>query len=90
MDALLTLAKAGGGGSFVDARLQFYGLHARQWLVIGLARAAAESPDAVAPYADFLIDVALNREPHVLIRHFAAQALLTLAGSGHLSIDSTI
>ena len=90
LESLVALAKAGCGGTFADARLHFYGLHARQWLVIALARAALETPGAVSPHADFLMELALNGEPHVLIRHFAARAILMLCDSGHVSIDATV
>jgi hypothetical protein len=56
--------------------------------VIALARAAAESPCAVVPYADFLMELALDGEPHVLIRGFAVRAILTLSDGGHLAIGA--
>lgn len=37
------------GGPFADHGLKFYDLHARQWLLIALARAAIEAPAVVAP-----------------------------------------
>ena len=59
---------------FVDARLKFYDWHARLWFVIGLARAALEVGRLPRTC------VALLREElaseHVLLRKFAAQALL--------------
>ena len=88
--ALAVLAKAGGGGAFADARLHFYGLHARQWLVIALARAASESPEAVVPYADYLMELALCGDPHVLIREFAARAVLAMCEGSYLLIDPQI
>lgn len=70
------------GGPFVDAGLPFYDLHALQWFLVGLARAAIESPKALAPFADQIIEWALNGGPHVLIRKFAARTLLTLMSKG--------
>jgi hypothetical protein len=87
LGSLVRLAQAGGGGPFLDARLPFYGFHARQWLVIALARAAAETPAMVAPHSDFLIALALRDAPHVLIREFAARAVLTLNDAGHLPLS---
>lgn len=89
VEALVELAGAGDGGAFADARLHFYGLHARQWLVIALARAAGETPEAIVPYADFLMELAFNGDPHVLIREFAARTILTLSDGGHLAVDAT-
>ncbi len=79
---LLTLAREGTGGPFADARLHFYGLHARQWLLIALARAALDTPTTLVTHVNFLTQIALNEE-HVLIRGFAAKAALALIYSGH-------
>jgi hypothetical protein len=89
VEALVALAKAGNGGAFADARLHFYGLHGRQWLVIALARAARETPLAIVPHANFLMNLALDGDPHVLIREFAARTLLILSDGGHLAVDAT-
>lgn len=87
---LIELARGDSGGPFADARLHFYHLHARQWLMIALARSAMENPGALAPYADFLIHYAIYDEPHVLIRHFAAKATHELVASGHLQLDASV
>jgi hypothetical protein len=43
-----------------------------------------DHPQNVAKYADTLKAIALDKNvPHVLLRHFAAQALLTCAGGGN-------
>ena len=60
--------------------LPFYFLHARLWLLIAIARVAMDHPQNVAKYADALKAIALDKSaPHVLMRHFAAQALLVCA-----------
>lgn len=73
------------GGPFVDAKLPFYGLHALQWFLIGIARAATEFPTALAPFADQIVDWALKDQPHVLIRQFAARAVMALVDHGVLA-----
>lgn len=70
---------------FADAKLPFYMLHALQWFLIGIARAAVESPAVLARFANQLVDWALNDQPHVLIRQFAARAVLTLINNGALA-----
>ncbi len=84
LDHLIMLANGGSADAFYDARLHFYELHARQWLLIGLSRAAKERPDIVVPYADYLIKLAFNSEPHVLIREFAKKTILSLLDVGFL------
>lgn len=81
---LMTLAAMKSGGPFVDGRLPYYELHARQWLLVGLLRAAIDAPGVVAAHSAQLIDWALNDLPHALIRKFAARTLLQLIVSGHL------
>ena len=62
--------------------LPFYFLHARLWLLIAIARVAMDHPQNAAKYADTLKDIVLDKNvPHVLLRHFAAQALLACASN---------
>lgn len=80
----------GGAGPFADARLFFYRYNAVQWLVIALLRAATEYPSAVAPHVKFLTDLALEREPHVLLRQLAARASLAIDNWRPTSLDSSV
>lgn len=79
---LLAFADSGTGGSFVDAGLPFYRLHAFQWLMIACARAATDYAPSLAPFAQRFVDWALNDQPHVLIRQFAARTALALLRQG--------
>lgn len=85
---LVALASGTSAGAFHDSRLHFYELHARQWLLIGLSRAAKDRPDIVAPHADFLINLAFTGEPHALIREFAKRTLLALLDAGLLATQA--
>ncbi|SEH62498.1 hypothetical protein SAMN04244559_03209 [Magnetospirillum fulvum] len=77
--------------AFTGAGLPFYALHARLWLLIALARLAVDTPQAVMPYRETLIYWALNAdEPHVLIRHFAAQAVLAFAVPEGAELDDDV
>ncbi|HGW8908557.1 TPA: AVAST type 3 anti-phage nuclease/ATPase Avs3a [Pseudomonas aeruginosa] len=73
LSALATRASEAAPHPFVDRGLVFYEWHARQWLCIALARGAIDVPHAVAPFLAFLESSA--REKHVVIRHFASDAL---------------
>ncbi len=84
LNYLVELAKGSLAGAFYDANLHFYNLHARQWLLIGFARTAKDYPNIVAPYADFLIKLVFDGEPHVLIREYAKRAILALLDAGAL------
>lgn len=90
VDHLVALVKGKSGGPFVDAGLDFYGLHAQQWLLIGLARAALQTPKFAARYAQFLTDTALQAEPHVLIRQFAKRGMLALIESGEVKPEDGV
>jgi hypothetical protein len=76
LSALATRASSTDPQPFIDRNLVFYEWHARQWLCLALARGAMEAPGAVAPFLAFLESAA--REKHVVIRHFAAEALKRL------------
>lgn len=82
---LLRLATTSGAGAFVSPGLAFYIHDARQWLMIALARAALEAPETVARLADQLDAFARRTNPHVVIRHYAAQALLALERLGAIA-----
>lgn len=73
LSALATRASSTDPNPFVDRSLDFYEWHARQWLCLALARGAMDAPRAVAPFFAFLDSCA--REQHVVIRHFASDAL---------------
>lgn len=90
LEHLITLANGASADAFYDARLHFYELHARQWLLIGLARAAKDRPDLVAPHVSFLIRLAFNGEPHVLIREFAKRTILALLDAGLLESQADL
>ena len=61
---------------FVDAKLPSYILHARLWLLIALARVAADHPSEVAKHRALLERVAFDAAfPHVPMRGFAAEGL---------------
>lgn len=72
---------------FADARLQFYGLHAQQWLMIAASRAASEYGFALAPHADQILACANQTQRHVLIRLFAARTALGLSAQGILDLQ---
>ena len=76
--------------AFYDAGLHFYELHARQWLLIGLARAAKDHPEAVAPHIGFLRATAFDVQPHVLIREFAKRAILPALEANLLESEATL
>jgi hypothetical protein len=78
---LVSLCPKRSGGAFVDQQLHFYDLHAREWLLIALARASKDHPRILGSHIDFFIENSLT-EDHVVIRHFASQAALSLAKHG--------
>jgi hypothetical protein len=77
IEEIVDLAEQGTARPFADARLHFYDLHARQWLLIALARAAMEVPENVWAHRGFLAQQMLQE--HVVMRYFASQALLAIA-----------
>jgi len=75
--------------SYQAPELVFYYLHARLWLLITLARAALDHPEQVARYKDLFLAVITEKDdPHVLMRHFAAKALIACIDHGKLTLDA--
>ena len=87
LSALAARASTGFATPFADQGLVFYEWHARQWLLIGLARGALERPAAVQPFVSLLM--ASTKEEHVLLRHFAAQTLKRLHAAGVVPAEVT-
>lgn len=85
LSALATRASSVDPQPFVDRGLVFYEWHARQWLCLALARGAMDAPRALAPFLAFLDTAA--REQHVVIRHFASDALRRLNEVSALPTD---
>lgn len=76
-------------GPFQAQELVFYYLHAQLWLLITVARIAIDHPDQIARYKDLLLAVITEKdEPHVLMRHFAAKALIACVDRGKLVLDA--
>lgn len=87
LDALIGLAGESQVAPFIDRELPFYEQHARLFLAIALARAAAETPPAVAPYAGFLKEWASRDNKHIFLRHHAGHALLALSEQRAIQLD---
>ena len=76
-------------GAFQAPELKFYYMHARLWLLIALARLALDYPYQIAKYKDDLLAiVSESKQPHVLMRHFAARALLACVNAGALKLSA--
>jgi NACHT domain len=83
IDAIIAKFHSAGAHPYQAPELPFYFLHARLWMLIAIARVAIDHPQNVAKYTDTLKAIALDKSmPHVLLRHFAAQALLACESGG--------
>lgn len=76
-------------GPFQANELPYFYMHARLWLLIALARMSLDYPAEISRYKDELLSLALEDDnPHVLMRHFAALALLSCVDAGHLRLPA--
>lgn len=83
IDKLVLKIGSSSAGVFQDKRYKFFYLHARLWLLIALARMAIDYPKEISQYQTiFRIILQGNSQPHVLMRHFAAQAVLACHDGG--------
>jgi hypothetical protein len=89
IDALIRRFYSTDAHPYQALELTFYFLHARLWLLIAIARLAIDYPIEVARYADTLNAIALDQStPHVLMRDFAARAILSCAAGGAISFSA--
>ena len=91
VDSLVEHINSKTAGAFQASELEFYYLHARLWMLIALARIALDYPAEISKYKDVLLSIATEKnDPHVLMRHFAARALLSCIDAGNLDLPTRI
>jgi hypothetical protein len=89
IESLVGNLSAADAGPFQAPELAFYFLHARLWLLIALARMALDHPKEIAGYKDTLLSIAMDdTNPHVLMCHFAARALVACVDAGELILPT--
>ena len=89
LDALVAKINETDAGCFQASELKFYFLNARLWLLIALARVAKDYPKEASRYAGPLLKLILDASfPHVLMKHFASQALLECLDHGGLAVST--
>ncbi len=88
LDALVDKMDRKDAGAFQAAERPFYFMHAKLWLLVALARIALDEPKAVAEHKDVLLEIAFNEENHhVLMKHFAAEAVRTCVKAGEVELS---
>lgn len=89
IDALVARLPKRNAHPFQAPELMFYYMHARLWLLIALARIAMDDPKQIAKYQGVLREIVFDdKSPHVLMRHFASQAILTCVERGSLKLST--
>lgn len=76
IEALLHWLERSEVGAFGSNKFPFYSLHARQYLMIALARVSIGAPEKLKKYSAVFARYAL--EPHALIQQFASQAAINI------------
>lgn len=90
-DKLILLYSSKDAGSFQASELKFYYLHARLWFLISIARISKDYPTKISKYFDsLLLIIKDNNQPHVVMRHFASQAIINCIESGDLKLAPDI
>lgn len=78
IDALLMWMQRDTVDSFGSLRFPFYNLHARQYLLIALARITIEKADILKNHQLQFIELAMNDINHILMQNFAADIALAI------------
>ena len=90
LDALVARIDRKDEEVFHVSERPFYFMHAKLWLLIALARIALDEPGAVAKHEEVLLKIAFDREnPHVLMRHFAAEAVRACVKAGEIDLSDS-
>jgi len=79
IDELITWMCSGKTEAFIGRNHPFYNLHAKQYLLISLARCAADDPALLTKHGKTFCNIALHDEAHILIQQYAAAIALSIA-----------
>lgn len=76
--------------AFREPAAPFYFLAAKMWLALAMYRVSAETPAALAPFKDKILNLAVSQAlPHVGIREYAKRTLRELASAGIVTLTTT-
>ncbi|WP_430811598.1 MULTISPECIES: hypothetical protein [unclassified Carboxylicivirga] len=75
--------------AFGNIKFPFYNLHAKQFLLIALARVALDQPELLITYKDIFIQNALEEE-HIIIQKKSAEIAICIANSGKSDFDNSV
>lgn len=90
LDGIINASQTESFKPYKDKNHIFYYYSARLWLFIILDKMAKENPVAVLSYAQFIYAEAVQEGAyHALIRHFAKEAALALAGHKNVLYTKT-
>ncbi len=87
IDEVMTWAEHDRVDAFGSRLFPFYNLHARQYLLIALARASKDHPDRLTKYNSLLKKFALGSD-HILIQKFASDVCLNIESAFLGTFDS--
>jgi hypothetical protein len=81
IDAVIDWMRRDHDKAFGSKKYPFYNLHARQYLLIAIARAAIDTPQIILKHHDVFSDFAIKSIPHALIQKIAADISLLIEGA---------
>jgi hypothetical protein len=88
--SLIDQMRTGSAGAFGSSKFPFYDLHAKLYLLIGLARAAVDDPTVLQSQANIVAQLALEGLPHILIQRTAAQIALAIEANSPGSYEADV
>lgn len=78
IDALIQWMESDSVGAFGSHKFSFYNFHARQYLLIALARVSIGNPKILRRFHTIFSQHALATMPHILIQKFSAEIALNI------------
>jgi len=90
IDALIQWTKRDKVDAFGGYNFPFYNLHARQYLIIALARVSIDNPLIVKRHSEVFSKIALKDMPHILIQKYAAQIAINIEKASPKTYKSNV
>ncbi len=78
IDALIEWMLRNSVDAFGSHKFPFYNLHARQYLLMALARVAIDNPEILKHQHAIFADLSLSGVPHVLIQKYATEIAMSI------------
>lgn len=90
IDEMIAWMGSGQIGAFIGRNHPFYVMHAKQYLLVALARCAADNTTLLTKHSRVFCDIALYGEEHILIQKYSADIALAITQNNQTAYEPDI